>query len=663
MSRPRPPEAVAEGQSLQGIGFRPSSATEIDVRSHRHNCDAGVSGPHLHARRDKDHQETANFKSVVFDEFRAGRERGEADIGCRSQSVRSVENDPKRTSCHGAKPKICIRLRSRRDPPEGSEMPQRGRSEQPAKGRRARPKARKVSATALSVADLQKQVGTLTRELKEARQQQAATADVLKVISQSTFDLQTALDALVESAVRLCDAETAQIALPNEAGLFQIQAHYGFTAEFKDEIDRISFKPGRESLISRALLERATVQIRDVQSDPEYELSELQRLGGYRSMIATPLLRSGIPIGVFGLARHSVRPFTDNQMALLATFVDQAVIAIENARLVGELRERTAELACSVDELTATSDVLKIISRSSVELETVLDTLVETVTRLCRADQALMWRRQDDKYQMVAMRGLSAEAMRFTVAHPFPLDRSNAAGRAMLERRAVHVPDVLRDPEYRYGGAQLAGARTLLGIPLLREDALIGIFVVIRTHVDPFTPKEIELATTFADQAVIAMENARLLDELRQRQAELRVTFDNMGDGVAMFDADTHLAAWNRNLQEMLDLPDAVLTKRPSSAELFRYLAARGEFESADLEAVLRRSLEDTSREMRFERKRPDGRVIEVRRNPVPGGGFVLIYADITERKRAEEAIRAARDAAETALRELQKTQRLLQFA
>jgi PAS domain S-box-containing protein len=542
-------------------------------------------------------------------------------------------------------------------------MPQRGRSEQPAKGRRARPKARKVSATALSVADLQKQVGTLTRELKEARQQQAATADVLKVISQSTFDLQTALDALVESAVRLCDAETAQIALPNEAGLFQIQAHYGFTAEFKDEIDRISFKPGRESLISRALLERATVQIRDVQSDPEYELSELQRLGGYRSMIATPLLRSGIPIGVFGLARHSVRPFTDNQMALLATFVDQAVIAIENARLVGELRERTAELACSVDELTATSDVLKIISRSSVELETVLDTLVETVTRLCRADQALMWRRQDDKYQMVAMRGLSAEAMRFTVAHPFPLDRSNAAGRAMLERRAVHVPDVLRDPEYRYGGAQLAGARTLLGIPLLREDALIGIFVVIRTHVDPFTPKEIELATTFADQAVIAMENARLLDELRQRQAELRVTFDNMGDGVAMFDADTHLAAWNRNLQEMLDLPDAVLTKRPSSAELFRYLAARGEFESADLEAVLRRSLEDTSREMRFERTRPDGRVIEVRRNPVPGGGFVLIYGDITERKRAEETIRAARDAAEKALRELQTAQASLVHA
>jgi two-component system, NtrC family, sensor kinase len=215
---------------------------------------------------------------------------------------------------------------------------------------------------------------------------------------------------------------------------------------------------------------------------------------------------------------------------------------------------------------------------------------------------------------------------------------------------------------YTYRSPAFTGARSSLGIPLLRGDTLIGVFVAARTQVDPFTAKEIELATTFADQAVIAIENARLFDELRERQAELRVTFDNMGDGVVMFDAQARLTAWNRNFRDILDLPDAFLDERPSFTDYFHYLAERGEY-SANVEAELSRTIEDTSREMRFERTRPDGRVIEVRRNPVAGGGFVLIYADITDRKRAEAAIGAARDAAEAALRELQATQASLVHA
>ena len=227
----------------------------------------------------------------------------------------------------------------------------------------------------------------------------------------------------------------------------------------------------------------------------------------------------------------------------------------------------------------------------------------------------------------------------------------------------VHIPDVLSDPEYTYHELQkIAGYRSMLGVPLLRGDELIGIFSLHRTRVEPFTSKEIDLASSFADQAMIAIENARLFEELRERQAELRVTFDNMGDGVVMFDAAARLTAWNRNFQDMLELPDAFLAGRPSYAEFFRYLADRGEY-SADLEAQLSRANEDPRRELRVERTRPDGRVVEVRRNPVPGGGFVLIYSDITKRKRAEEAIRAARDAAETALRELQMAQASLVHA
>jgi signal transduction histidine kinase/GAF domain-containing protein len=300
------------------------------------------------------------------------------------------------------------------------------------------------------------------------------------------------------------------------------------------------------------------------------------------------------------------------------------------------------ELTQALDRQAATSDVLNVISRSSADLETVLDRLVVKVTRLCHAGSGHMLRRRGDSYHLVAACGLSERAKTFILAHPIPSDRGSVTGRVALDRRAVHIPDVLQDREYTYREAnKITGTRTILGIPLLREETLLGIFIVSRKRVDPFTGKDIELVTSFADQAVIAIENARLFEELRERQTELRVTLDNMGDGVAMFGADLRLAAWNRNFQEILDLPDAFLAKRPSHIEYFRYLADRGEF-SADLAVELSRFINATSLDIRFERTRPDGRVIEVRRNPVPGGGFVHMYSDVTERKRAVEALRAS---------------------
>jgi PAS domain S-box-containing protein len=489
----------------------------------------------------------------------------------------------------------------------------------------------------------------LLTEQREALEQQTANADVLQVINASPGNLAPVFEAILEKAMHVCRASFGGL-WTFEADRYVVAALHNVPKAYANFLRTTTVVPGPGSAPYRFLHgERSVIQNIDLAAEEPYRAGDPQRralveLGGARSALQVPLCKDDTVIGVVTIYRQEVREFDERQIALLQSFAAQAVIAIQNARLLSELR-------ASLEQQTATSDVLRTISSSSVDLESVLDTLVETVARLCRADLAYMFRQEDELYHLVATHGLSDEAQAFVVAHPIaPEDRRTVSGRVALERRTVHIADVLEDPDYSYGGQQIAGYRTILGIPLLRENMLVGIFNVARTRVEPFTDKEIELATSFADQAVIAIENARLFEELRDRQAELRVTFDNMGDGVAMFDAEPRLAAWNRNFETIIGLPEARLAERPSYANYLRLLAQRGEFGTENVEAELASRLENTDRELRLERTRADGTVIEVRRNAVPSGGFVLIYSDITERRRAEAAIRAARDAAEAAL-------------
>ena len=374
----------------------------------------------------------------------------------------------------------------------------------------------------------------LLNELRESLQQQTATADVLKVISRSTFDLQTVLDTLVESAARLCEADQATINKITGAMSRSI-AFWGYVPEFRSVIEDHAIPSGRGSIAGRAIAEGHAIHILDVLDDAEYEMKEEARALGLRSMLAVPLMREGAPIGVIVLQRRSVRPFTDKQIELAETFADQAVIAIENTRLFEEVRARTKELTELLEQQTATSEVLQVISSSPGELEPVFSKMLENATRVCNAKFGTMVLHDEGAFRHAALHNMPPAFVelvrRDPVVHPMqdgPLDR------ALRTKRPVHVSDLTDELTYLHGApgvgvrelAEVGGARSLLVVPMLKEGELIGAIAIYRQEVHPFTDKQIELVQNFASQAVIAIENTRLLKELRESLQQQTATAD-----------------------------------------------------------------------------------------------------------------------------------------
>jgi GAF domain-containing protein len=406
---------------------------------------------------------------------------------------------------------------------------------------------------AIENARLFNELAVRNRDLTEALEQQTATSEILRVISRSQTDVQPVFDTIVRSAARLCDGLFSAL-YQFDGELLDLVAQHNYTPEAIVEVHRIfPARPTRGLGVGRAILERAVVHIPDVEMDPEFQIQGLTRAIGMRSGLFVPMLREGAPIGVIAVARAEPGPFSDTEIELLKTFADQAVIAVENVRLFTELQASNRDLTTALDTQTATSDILRVISRSQTDVQPVFDAIVASAVRLLGAYSGVLTRIAGDQIELAALTSTDdAGDAALRATFPRPLHSEEAHAQAMRDRTPVNIADTETDsrrPEAVRAAARARGYRSAVVVPLLRHDEAIGAIAVNRREPGGFTDDEIALLKTFADQAVIAIENARLLTELQARTAELTSSVQQL----------TALGDVGRAVSSSLDL-DTVLT-------------------------------------------------------------------------------------------------------